>query len=188
LQPLLFSSCFESGNLASATLTSVSYSHGGGGFLEGGRNTQYTNGPTLEVSYDLLLESDTNSAAQHTQWYHFAARANIRDGSEETQRASETTVKILVTFNITNLRKRKSLYQMGMRPFTLHSGDTTKGWTNDRCTNVSYTQQTIPPDQSSAEGSGPTNYTLSFRYCFCGRGLDETVVFAMAPPLTYSAL
>ncbi|KAF4703381.1 hypothetical protein FOZ63_013742, partial [Perkinsus olseni] len=49
LQPLLFSSCFESGNLASATLTSVSYSHGGGGFFEGGRNTQYTNGSTLEV-------------------------------------------------------------------------------------------------------------------------------------------
>ncbi|KAF4707608.1 hypothetical protein FOZ62_002907 [Perkinsus olseni] len=185
LQPLLFSSCFESGNLASATLTSVSYSHGGGGFLEGGRNLQYTNSSTLEVSYDLLLENDTNSAAQHTQWYHFAARANIRTGSEEVP---ETTVKILATFNITNLRKRKSLYQMGMRPFTLHSGDTTTGWTNDRCTDVSYTQQATSADQSSAAGSGPTNYTLSFCYCFCGRGFDETVVFAMAPPLTYSAL
>ncbi|EER04432.1 hypothetical protein Pmar_PMAR020358, partial [Perkinsus marinus ATCC 50983] len=97
-------------------------------------------------------------------------------------------VKILATFNVTNLRKRKSLYNMGMRPFTLHSGNLAEGWVKDRCTDVSYTQSAQSPEQSPADGDSAINYILSFRYCFSSHGLNETVVFAMAPPLTYTTL
>ncbi|EER12450.1 hypothetical protein Pmar_PMAR001248 [Perkinsus marinus ATCC 50983] len=97
-------------------------------------------------------------------------------------------VKILATFNVTNLRKRKSLYNMGMRPFTLHSGNLAEGWVSDRCTDVSYTQSAQSPEQAPADGDSAINYILSFRYCFSSHGLNETVVFAMAPPLTYTTL
>jgi hypothetical protein len=55
--------------------------------------------------YDLVLQPDINTRG-HTQWYYFSVR-NIRAGQA-------------YIFNIINLQKPDSLYNMGMLPL-LHS-------------------------------------------------------------------
>jgi hypothetical protein len=55
--------------------------------------------------YDLVLQPDINTRG-HTQWYYFSVR-NMRAGQA-------------YTFNIINLQKPDSLYNMGMLPL-LHS-------------------------------------------------------------------
>ncbi|KAF4676684.1 hypothetical protein FOL47_005635 [Perkinsus chesapeaki] len=189
-QPLCFSSCFESGNLASATLTSLTYLPQG---LESADTTSVvetrhgTKGsPRLDVGYDLLVENDTNSTAQHTQWYYFTSRVNTNSYKKDEKYA--LPVEITAAFNIVNLRKKKSLYQIGMKPFTLHSGELERGWVTDRCTDVSYTPQTATCDSLPSQADAtPVSYTLSFRYSFKGY-TDEVVAFAMAPPLAYTTL
>jgi hypothetical protein len=55
--------------------------------------------------YDLVLQPDINTRG-HTQWYYFSVR-NMRAGQA-------------YVFNIINLQKPDSLYNMGMLPL-LHS-------------------------------------------------------------------
>lgn len=55
--------------------------------------------------YDLVLQPDINTRG-HTQWYYFSVR-NMRPGQA-------------YIFNIINLQKPDSLYNMGMLPL-LHS-------------------------------------------------------------------
>ena len=61
--------------------------------------------------YDLYMRFDTNTNG-HMQWYYFSVK---------------NTKKMKVKFNIYRFRKRYSLYQRGMKPYTksLRSG---KGW------------------------------------------------------------
>jgi hypothetical protein len=55
--------------------------------------------------YDLVLQPDINTRG-HTQWYYFSVR-NMRPGQA-------------YVFNIINLQKPDSLYNMGMLPL-MHS-------------------------------------------------------------------
>jgi hypothetical protein len=55
--------------------------------------------------YDLVLQPDINTRG-HTQWYYFAV-GNVRAGQR-------------YTFNIINLMKEDSLYNLGMLPL-MHS-------------------------------------------------------------------
>jgi hypothetical protein len=68
-----------------------------------------------EAEYDLFIRNDSNTRG-HSQWYYFRTRC--------AGRAS-------VRFNIVNLRKRKTLYARGMKPYCLsylHLQRSKQGW------------------------------------------------------------
>lgn len=58
-------------------------------------------------TYELALEPDTHSAWT-TQWFYFACKSFSPSSEQPTK----------VHFRITNLRKNKSLHQLGLQPFT----------------------------------------------------------------------
>ena len=79
-----------------------------------------------EYEYNLFVNFDFNSTV-HSQWYYFSVR-NIARGKQ-------------YKFNICNLQKDESCYQIGMKPFVYSTKknreDGTNNWTRG-CENVCY--------------------------------------------------
>lgn len=158
--PLRFSSHFECGNLLSAKLV-VNSSKGTGLGSSGGSGPGAT-----ELEYELLVDSDTQSAQGHTQWFYFSFRNGQFCGT--------------VHFRLVNLRKKKSLYQQGMQPFVF-SRKKQRGWEPFGCQGVSYGGT----KKEKSEGRGDVN-TLQWSYRIDRK--EDEIFFAAYPPYTYSMM
>ncbi|WIA38712.1 hypothetical protein OEZ86_002012 [Tetradesmus obliquus] len=117
--------------------------------------------------YDLVLQPDINTRG-HTQWYYFSVR-NMRPG-------------LAYIFNIINLQKPDSLYNMGMLPL-LHSAQQMRrkgiGWVRAG-SDVYYGPNSIK------RGKQQTYFTLTFTMEFPHE--DDTVHLAHCYPYSYSDL
>ncbi|KRX02569.1 hypothetical protein PPERSA_11909 [Pseudocohnilembus persalinus] len=131
--------------------------------------------------YALLLQNDINTQGC-TQWFFFKVQNKNKTGK--------------VVFNILNFRKKKSLYQQGMKisVFSLNSQKNNKiSWFRGG-ENIYYFKNIIqrPKKQNLRINNSFNNlsnhfyYTLSFQYDFKTEN-DETY-FAFSQPYTYSEL
>ena len=116
-----------------------------------------------DEEYDLLLQNDINTKG-HTQWYYFSV--------------SNTRANLKVKFNITNLCKSGSLYNLGMKVLI-------RSQTNDTYfrggEDISYYSNGIKKNKK-----GKSYYTMTFTYTF--ERDDDTVFFAYSMPYTFSYL
>ncbi|CAK9050470.1 Cytosolic carboxypeptidase 4 (ATP/GTP-binding protein-like 1) [Durusdinium trenchii] len=130
-----------------------------------------TPGPgATELEYELLVDSDTQSAQGHTQWFYFAIRNGQFCGT--------------VHFRILNLRKKKSLYQQGLQPFVF-SRKKHRTWESNCCQGVYYGKKEKGlRDLSGSEARGDVMLQWSYRV---DRKEDE-IYFAAYPPYSYSMM
>jgi cytosolic carboxypeptidase protein 2/3 len=152
------------------------------------------------VEYNLWLENDLHTRG-NTQWYYF--KVIYRDVALLAEKRTHR-----IKFNVLNLAKTSSLYQVGMKPVVWsrrrHEEDGVEWFRGGD--NITYRQNTInrfdsdgaPPkviknpasgffllNQNNA-GEGVDNYyTFSFTYEFTAHQDDE-VTFCHAIPYTYS--
>lgn len=156
------------------------------------------------IEYNLWLENDLNTKG-HTQWYYF--KVLYKDIAVRADKKTHT-----IKFNVLNLAKTTSLYQVGMKPCIWSKRrfeEEGLGWFRGG-EEVTYTQNTIlretdftadhqkmQTDENNNNaflynynGAGEgvdTYFTLSFKYAFVPNQDDE-VWFAHAIPSTYSQL
>ncbi|EGB05157.1 hypothetical protein AURANDRAFT_1129, partial [Aureococcus anophagefferens] len=115
--------------------------------------------------YDLFLRADLHTEG-FTQWFYFAV-------------TNTHTHAALVTFNIVNLTKPDSLFNLGMQPVMYSCAEAVEngiGWVRTG-TSVQY-QANHPVD------AGMTYYTLSFTLAFYRP--DDIYLIAHSYPYTYS--
>jgi hypothetical protein len=98
---LTFDSDFESGNLHMAIQVS-------------------------DAAYDLFLRADMHTAG-HTQWFYFAVANTHPPALVRLAEQGVQVPPVRVRFNIVNLTKPDSLYNLGMRP-VVYSCLGTLGW------------------------------------------------------------
>jgi hypothetical protein len=156
------------------------------------------------VEYNLWLENDLNTKG-HTQWYYF--KVEYKDIAVRADKKSHN-----VKFNVLNLAKTTSLYQVGMKPCIWSRRKFEEegvGWFRGG-EEVTYTQNNILREtdftadhqkmhadennnnaflyNNNGAGEGvDTYFTLSFKYAFAPNQDDE-VWFAHAIPSTYTQL
>ena len=154
------------------------------------------------VEYNLWLENDLNTKG-HTQWYYF--KVVHKDIPLPPDRKAHR-----VKFNILNLAKTTSLYQVGMKPCIWSRNKKLKedvGWFRGG-QNISYVQNQIPRYENlvlppknmkgqynnhnaflynnNGAGEGVDfYYTFSFTYEF-EANVDDEVWFAHAIPYTFT--
>ena len=98
------------------------------------------------IEYNLWLENDLNTKG-HTQWYYF--KVIYKD---IVSRADKKAHRI--RFNILNLAKTSSLYQVGMKPCIWSKKRNEAdgmGWFRG-CDDISYTQNDIPRTELNKDG------------------------------------
>lgn len=152
------------------------------------------------VEYNLWLENDHNTKG-HTQWYFFKVVY------KDIPLAADKKVH-KIKFNILNLAKTSSLYQVGMMPCVWSRRRFDKdgtGWFRGGL-DIQYSQNNIPRSsdaemanqvgysynqylyQNNGAGEGTETYfTLSFKYEFEPNQNDE-VWFAHAVPYDYTKM
>ncbi|XP_071974769.1 cytosolic carboxypeptidase 2 isoform X4 [Engystomops pustulosus] len=116
--------------------------------------------------YELTLRTDLYTS-KHTQWFYFRVK-NTRRG-------------IPYRFTVTNLMKRNSLYNEGMKPLMYSEHDATlrgEGWRREGGDIKYY--------RSSRSQEGATLYCLTWTFEFPHD--DDTCYFAHCYPYTYSDL
>lgn len=168
---LLFDASFESANLLSAVQ----------------RGT---------AEYDLFLRADLHTEG-YMQWFYFGITNTHPMDHIESCRSSASEypdyiagllVAPRVTFNIVNLTKPDSLFNIGMQPVMYSCADAAEhgvGWIRsgtrvDYCAN----QYTRNLPSSNALDSGATYFTLSFTLTF--ERPDDVYLIAHSYPYTYS--
>lgn len=180
--PIRFAASFECGNLLSAKLAVPHPSKGAGAAAaaaaaaaaesSGGCEWQrQCCGGEKELEYDLCIESDTQSPAGHMQWFYFSISTFDFQG--------------IIHFRIVNLRKKKSLYQMGMQP-QVYSVRRNRGWESSVCENVSYCSNATVAGRWKSADAKSDMHTLAFSYRVAFK--NDEVYFASYPPYTFSML
>eukprot|EP00927_Polykrikos_kofoidii_P011806 TRINITY_DN15048_c0_g1_i1.p1 TRINITY_DN15048_c0_g1~~TRINITY_DN15048_c0_g1_i1.p1 ORF type:complete len:1200 (+),score=183.82 TRINITY_DN15048_c0_g1_i1:2-3601(+) len=166
--PLRFSSAFECGNLLCAKLI-----HPANTVTRGVLGNAAIADVPQELEYDLYVDSDTQSAVGHMQWFYFSVSTNNFHGT--------------VHFRIVNLRKKKSLYQSGLQPY-VYSVRRNRGWEHSVCDGLSYFSNSTIASLGRYRGGDirADQNTLAFSYHVDFR--DDEVFFASYPPYTYSML
>eukprot|EP01038_Epipyxis_sp_PR26KG_P005033 gene5033-7023_t len=136
-------------------------------------------------SYDLFLRSDLHTPG-HTQWFYFAV-SNTHSPELinliEQQKMDVSPVK--VKFNIVNLTKPDSLFNLGMRPVIYSVMDATNkstGWVRAG-SDISYYSNSFVRNNNAGEGLA-CYYTLSFTIDFSNP--RDTVLIAYSYPYTIS--
>eukprot|EP00931_Biecheleriopsis_adriatica_P003971 TRINITY_DN105711_c0_g1_i1.p1 TRINITY_DN105711_c0_g1~~TRINITY_DN105711_c0_g1_i1.p1 ORF type:complete len:1090 (-),score=156.22 TRINITY_DN105711_c0_g1_i1:40-3309(-) len=170
--PLRFSSYFECGNLLTAKLVCSQ-----GGKSGGSSSSTSAPGPhASEVEYELHVDSDTQSAQGHTQWFYFCVRNNEFCGT--------------VHFRIVNLRKKKSLYQQGLQPYVFSAKGKARGWDHFCCQCVSYSSNGGHSKQKGdkTEGSGGKSDLNTLAWSYRVEKKYDELYFASYPPYSYSML
>ena len=132
--------------------------------------------------YDLFLRADLHTAG-HTQWFYFAVSnthpAALVRLSEQGVQVPPTRVK----FNIVNLTKPDSLFNLGMRPVVYSCHDAAHkgyGWLRGG-SDVSYYANPYPRNNTAGEGLA-CYYTLSFTIEFAHA--KDTILVAYSYPHT----
>lgn len=137
-----------------------------------------------EWEYDLFLRADLHTPG-HTQWFYFAiSNTHIGDcGSSNEMDVGDEAVR--VRFNIVNLTKPDSLFNLGMRPVVYSTHDAANhgiGWVRAGY-HVAYYCNNLSRSNSAGEGN-QTYYTLSFSMEF--KNPKDTYLIAYSYPYTYS--
>ena len=133
-----------------------------------------------DANYDLFLRADLHTAG-HTQWFYFAV-ANTHP--QALVRLSEQGVQVppvRVRFNIVNLTKPDSLFNMGMRPIVyscLDAATKNVGWVRGG-SDISYYSNTYARNNTAGEGVN-CYYTLSFTIEF--QNAKDTTLIAYSYP------
>lgn len=138
-----------------------------------------------DACYDLFLRADLHTNG-HTQWFYFAV-ANTHP--VPLVRLSEQGVQVppvRVRFNIVNLTKPDSLFNLGMRPVLYSCEDAaTKGvgWIRAG-SDISYHVNSFNRNGNTAGEGEATYYTLSFTIEFTNA--KDTYLIAYTYPYTYT--
>eukprot|EP00929_Paragymnodinium_shiwhaense_P061265 TRINITY_DN30592_c0_g3_i1.p1 TRINITY_DN30592_c0_g3~~TRINITY_DN30592_c0_g3_i1.p1 ORF type:complete len:1083 (-),score=246.15 TRINITY_DN30592_c0_g3_i1:584-3832(-) len=195
MSPLMFTSSFESGNLAGAWLCKAGSAQG---------ESDY------DVAYDLLMQPDSFSRG-HTQWFFFAAQifqANSHSSTMATEErpgdqlptatprgdadidapsSGPKTGGVRVRMRLLNFRKDFCLFSSGMRPAVW---DASSGqWRYDLCYDVEWKPGPLLKQSAKAVPPGvptPCHSSLSFTYVF--HPGSAPVYFAHSHPYTLSFL
>jgi cytosolic carboxypeptidase protein 2/3 len=121
-----------------------------------------------DYEYNLVLTHDVNTAG-NTQWFFY--------------RVGNTTEGMKVKFNIINLGKGDSLFNMGMKVLVYSEIDEKqhhRGWVRDGEEFLYYKNSMYKPSTSK------NFYSMSFSYTF--HHTKDTVFFAYCYPYTYTQL
>ena len=113
--------------------------------------------------YDLILQNDINTKGNN-QWFYFSVK-NVPKG-------------MTLKFNIVNLTKKHSLFNLGMKPFVFSMSRFEKrkvGWVREGM-KVSYEEN----EKLRRENSSKSFYSLSFEYKFPFEG--DIVYFSHSLP------
>ncbi len=135
-----------------------------------------------DAAYDLFLRPDIHTPG-HTQWFYFAV-SNTHPAA--LVRLSEQGVQVppvRVRFNIVNLTKPDSLFNLGMRPVMYSCTDAAKkniGWMRAG-TEISYYGNPFQRNNQAGEGVS-CYYTLSFTMEF--HNPRDTYLVAYSYPYT----
>lgn len=137
-----------------------------------------------DANYDLFLRADLHTAG-HTQWFYFAV-ANTHP--KALVRLSEQGVQVppvRVRFNIVNLTKPDSLFNLGMRPVVyscLDAATKNVGWVRGG-SDISYYSNSYARNNTAGEGVN-CYYTLSFTVEF--KNAKDTTLIAYSYPYGHS--
>jgi hypothetical protein len=137
-----------------------------------------------DYNYDLFLRGDLHTAG-HTQWFYFAVSNTHTPEEVELEAKGEEVSPVTVSFNIVNLTKPDSLFNLGMRPVIYSCVDASTsgiGWVRAG-SNISYYVNSYPRNNTAGEGDD-SYYTLSFSIEF--KHAKDTVLIAYSYPYTYS--
>eukprot|EP01041_Mallomonas_annulata_P003176 gene3176-6267_t len=136
-----------------------------------------------DACYDLFLRADLHTTG-HTQWFYFAV-ANTHPPA--VVRLAEQGVQVppvRVKFNIVNLTKPDSLFNLGMRPVMYSCEDAARkslGWVRTG-SDISYYINPFNRNNTAGEGVA-CYYTLSFTIEF--HNPKDTYLIAYTYPYTY---
>lgn len=133
----------------------------------------------VDQEYDLTLRNDINTEG-NIQWYYFAVNID--------ERHLATGANLRIRFNITNMQKKDSLYNYGMKPAVLcQFPNETSDWTHGGHDICYYKngQSSVRMGKGKKRSMAKSLYTLTFSYEFTRPG---RYFFAHTFPYTYSDL
>jgi len=137
-----------------------------------------------DANYDLFLRSDLHTPG-HTQWFYFAVSNTHPAPLVRLAEQGVQVPPVRVRFNIVNLTKPDSLFNMGMKPvvYSVHDAATKgAGWLRSG-NDVSYYANSYARNNNAGEGFA-CYFTLSFTIEF--PHAKDTVLIAYSYPYTVS--
>ena len=137
-----------------------------------------------DANYDLFLRSDLHTPG-HTQWFYFAVSNTHPAPLVRLAEQGVQVPPVRVRFNIVNLTKPDSLFNMGMKPVVYSVQDAaTKGagWLRSG-NDISYYANSYARNNNAGEGFA-CYFTLSFTIEF--HHAKDTVLIAYSYPYTVS--
>jgi hypothetical protein len=133
-----------------------------------------------DASYDLFLRSDLHTEG-NTQWFYFAVSNTHPAGVVKLSEQGVQVPPVRVRFNIVNLTKPDSLFNLGMRPVVyscIDAGSRGVGWLRSG-SDISYFGNNHQRNNTSGEGNAQY-YTLAFTIEF--QHAKDTVLVAYSYP------
>ena len=115
-----------------------------------------------DAAYDLFLRSDLHTPG-HTQWFYFAVSNTHPAALVRLAEQGVQVPPVRVKFNIVNLTKPDSLFNLGMRPVMYSCTDAAQkniGWMRSGA-EISYYSNSFQRNNQAGEGVN-CYYTLSF--------------------------
>jgi hypothetical protein len=137
-----------------------------------------------DANYDLFLRSDLHTPG-HTQWFYFAVSNTHPAPLVRLAEQGVQVPPVRVRFNIVNLTKPDSLFNMGMKPVVYSVQDAaTKGagWLRSG-NDISYYANSYARNNNAGEGFA-CYFTLSFTIEF--HHAKDTMLIAYSYPYTVS--
>jgi hypothetical protein len=137
-----------------------------------------------DANYDLFLRGDVHTPG-HTQWFYFAVSHTHPQALVRLAEQGVQVPPVRVRFNICNLTKPDSLFNLGMRPCVYSFQDASSrgaGWVRSGC-DISYYCNNYSRNNTAGEGIN-NYYTLSFTIEF--HNVKDSVRIAYSYPYTMS--
>lgn len=137
-----------------------------------------------DANYDLFLRGDVHTPG-HTQWFYFAVSHTHPQALVRLAEQGVQVPPVRVRFNICNLTKPDSLFNLGMRPCVYSFQDANSrgaGWIRSG-SDISYYCNNYSRNNTAGEGIN-NYYTLSFTIEF--HNVKDTVRIAYSYPYTMS--
>ena len=137
-----------------------------------------------DANYDLFLRSDLHTGG-HTQWFYFAVSNTHPAPLVKLAEQGVQVPPVRARFNIVNLTKPDSLFNLGMRPVLyscLDAATKNIGWVRGG-SEISYYSNSYGRTSMAGEGVA-SYYTLSFTLEF--QHAKDSVLVAYSYPYTYS--
>jgi cytosolic carboxypeptidase protein 2/3 len=137
-----------------------------------------------DANYDMFLRSDLHTGG-HTQWFYFAVSNTHPAALVRLAEQGVQVPPVRVRFNIVNLTKPDSLFNLGMRPVVyscLDAATKNIGWVRGG-SDISYYSNSYARQNMQGEGLAcyyTLTFTLEFQYA------KDTTLVAYSYPYTYS--